>query len=198
MITVEKACQRCHLAKPISDFSKHSRAKDGLQPWCRDCKREHYEATKGVVLEQCRQYREANREQRNAQKRTHHAANRERLNAVARQYRVDHAEAVKEDRIRRYRDGGRPSDMPWPDRPISYSTAHHRVKATYGAASNYPCVLCGEQAHAWSYDHSDPNPLMHQGVGLFANKPPVPYSPDPARYNPMCRSCHVKRDRWAA
>lgn len=194
----EKTCTRCCLTKPVRAFGMHKRSKDGLQCWCKDCKREHYQSNKVAVLDHQRQYRAANRDKVLESKRNWYHANSDALRERARQYRVDNAAVLKDDRIRRYRDGGRPVEMPWPDRPIAYSTAHHRVKATYGAASNYSCSECGDQAHAWSYDHSDPNPLMHKGVGLFAKKPPVPYSPDPERYDPMCRSCHVKRDRYGA
>lgn len=197
-MTVEKCCTRCHVTKSASEFGKHTRSSDGLQCWCKDCKREHYASTKDAVLEQCRKYREANRDKVLEGKRKAYYADVDASRERSRRYRADNADVLKEDRIRRYRDGGRPVDMPWPDRPIAYSTAHHRVKATYGAASNYLCIQCGEQAHAWSYDHSDPNPLMHQGVGIWAEKPPIPYSSDPDRYDPMCRSCHVKRDSYGA
>ncbi len=35
-----KQCYRCKLIKDKSEFHKFSRNKDGLQPYCRDCKRE--------------------------------------------------------------------------------------------------------------------------------------------------------------
>lgn len=197
-MTVEKECRRCRLTKPAGDFSKHNGNKDGLQHWCRDCKREHYESNKDAVLDQCRQYREANRDRVLEGKRRSYYADVDASRESSRRYRAENADVLKEGATRRYRDGGRPADMPWPDQPIAYSTAHHRVRATYGAASNYPCSVCGEQAHAWSYDHSDPNPLWHKGIGLWAEKAPVPYSSDPERYDPMCRSCHVKRDSYGA
>lgn len=85
----EKTCTHCRVTKSVGAFGKHTRSKDGLQCWCKECKREHYQANKSTVLAQCR-------------------------------------------------------------------------------------------------------------VGLFADKPTVPYSPDPWRYDPMCRSCHVKRDSYGA
>lgn len=196
--TVEKTCSRCCLTKPASEFGKNKSNKEGLQSWFKNCKREHYESNKDAALEWQRQYNEAHRDQVLEGKRRWHQANKDALNERARRYRADNADAIREGARRRYGEGGRPADKPWPERPIAYSTAHARVKATYGAASNHPCILCGEQAHAWSYDHSDPTPLMHQGVGLWANKPPIPYSADPERYDPMCRSCHVKRDSYGA
>lgn len=36
-----KQCARCQEVKPIADFAKQSRAKDGLQPYCRACNAAH-------------------------------------------------------------------------------------------------------------------------------------------------------------
>jgi hypothetical protein len=63
-----------------------------------------------------------------------------------------------------------------------------------GPASQFPCEGCGEPAHHWAYDHTDPDPLWHQGRW----EKPVPYSRDERRYQPLCRGCHLKRDRWAS
>lgn len=182
-MTVEKTCTRCRLTKPASEFSKDSRGKDGLQGWCKDCGHKHYAANGVARREQRRQHRESHRDE---------------IAEGDRRYRADNKDVLKERAIRRYGEGGRPADLPWPDRPIAYVTAHSRVKAIYGAASKHPCIACGEQAHAWAYDHTDPNPLIRKdAAGRWAGIP-IPYSTDPQRYDPMCRSCHVKRDRWAA
>ncbi|SIG06434.1 Uncharacterised protein [Mycobacteroides abscessus subsp. abscessus] len=194
---IEKTCTRCHLTKAGGEFGKHTRSSDGLQCWCKACKRDHYEANKTAILASQNQYRTANREKVLAGKRRAYHADVEASRELRRQYRAENAEALSARAKIRYGEGGRPADMPWPDRAtIAYSTAHQRVRATYGAAKNHPCSECGAPAHAWSYDHSDPNPLFHTGVGLWEGKKPVPYSPDPQRYDPLCRSCHVKRDRY--
>lgn len=179
-VVTEKACVRCGLTKPVSEFSKDRSKKDGLQCGCKDCQRKHYEANRAVVLEHQRQYRESNVDLVREQRRRYDATNT----------------AARKEFVRKYREGGRPVDKPWPNQPIAYVTAHVRVRATYGPASNYPCIGCGGPAKHWAYDHTDPNPLMHRDTkGRWAGKP-YPYSPDPQRYDPMCRSCHVKRDRF--
>jgi hypothetical protein len=155
-------------------------------------------ANKDKIREQQHQYRKDNREKVLEGKRRWHHANRDAAREANRRWRAENAEAVREYAIRVYRDGGRPADKSWPDNPIAYTTAHCRVKAIYGAAKNHLCGGCGKQAYAWSYDHSDPNPLFHQGTGPWATRPPFPYSPDPERYDPLCRGCHVKRDRYGA
>ena len=37
-----KRCTKCGLLKPLSEFSKCKRTKDGLQFHCTDCKKEYY------------------------------------------------------------------------------------------------------------------------------------------------------------
>lgn len=34
-----KRCPKCDTDKPLTEFSKHRRMKDGLQPYCRECNR---------------------------------------------------------------------------------------------------------------------------------------------------------------
>lgn len=188
-MTVEKACTGCHLTKPASEFSKCNSAKDGLQRKCKGCERAYRDANKDAVRERQRKYDETNRAARLKRQRQYRDANKDLVREQRQQYR--------ERSNRRFRDGGRSADMPWPDRPISYSAAHYRVKAIHGAAGNHPCIACGNQAHTWAYDHSDPNPLISKGVGRFDGKT-YPYSLDPERYDPLCRGCHIKRDRYGA
>lgn len=47
------------------------------------------------------------------------------------------------------------------------------------------------QARDWSYDHTDPDERYgrdREGAALH------PYSLDPARYQPRCRTCHIAFD----
>ncbi len=48
-------CSKCKVSKPTSEFSKHSRSKDGLRYRCKSCERDYQ-----------RKWREANREYNNA------------------------------------------------------------------------------------------------------------------------------------
>lgn len=209
---VEKNCNRCRLTKPTDAFSKDKRSKDGLCGRCKDCRRERYEANKSTELEQCRRYQVANKDKVKEQRHRYLDANKRKVSERRRQYREANLDKESErlrrwrnanreaqvEYSRKYRAGGRPAERPWPDRTIGYSAAHLRVKAIHGAASDHPCSKCGEQADEWSYDYSDPNPLLYQSTGRWADRPPIPYSPDPERYDPMCHSCHVKRDRYGA
>lgn len=85
-------------------------------------------------------------------------------------------------------------------RPRVYSTTyravHKRVQRLRGRASNHPCGNCGKAAEEWAYDHSDPAPLTGATGGRRSTA--AEYSADPARYVPLCKPCHSRRDRRAA
>lgn len=69
---------------------------------------------------------------------------------------------------------------------VGYYGVHDRIYSERGPASSYSCIDCGNQARHWSYDLSDPEPLIDQG-GTF--------SLDVNRYEPRCVSCHSNHDR---
>ena len=66
-----------------------------------------------------------------------------------------------------------------------YMTVHQRLRRERGAASDYPCSHCDAPALDWAYDHTDPNERPSESG---------PFSVDPERYKPLCRSCHQKLD----
>jgi len=68
---------------------------------------------------------------------------------------------------------------------VGYRGLHMRIVKARGKASEHVCS-CGVQAQQWAYDHSDPEPKLSR-LGS-------PYSLDVRRYDPLCRSCHGKRD----
>jgi len=72
----------------------------------------------------------------------------------------------------------------------TYSTVHHRLRRLRGPASRWPCQECDQPAREWAYDNSDPNELV--GTNSASR---VRYSLDLAHYDPLCRTCHRRRDR---
>lgn len=73
---------------------------------------------------------------------------------------------------------------------IAYCSAHDRVRNDRGRIATQSCVNCGDQAHHWSYNHTDPNESLAYGI----SKNPVAYSTDPAHYSPRCVTCHRRFD----
>lgn len=72
---------------------------------------------------------------------------------------------------------------------VEYTAVHRRIRRLRGSASQYDCP-CGKPAYHWSYDWLDPNQMVsskEQSFGLV-------YSLDPARYRPMCVTCHSAYD----
>jgi len=73
----------------------------------------------------------------------------------------------------------------WQGDEIAYRTAHTRVVAQRGKASDHDCCICGAMAEDWAYDHADPAERVEGGLV---------YSPDPMHYKPMCRADHKSFD----
>lgn len=69
---------------------------------------------------------------------------------------------------------------------VKNPAVHWRLRKDQGPASSFPCQHCGQAADNWAYDHGEPNPLMDEEG---------PYSLDPARYMPLCFSCHTTFDK---
>lgn len=73
---------------------------------------------------------------------------------------------------------------------ITYNAAHQRVRQEFGLAKNFACVECGEAAHHWAYDGTDPTELL----GRDRDRGMCWYSRYPEFYMPLCRRCHGQRD----
>ena len=77
---------------------------------------------------------------------------------------------------------------------VGYAGAHARVRAKRGRASEHLCE-CGSQAQDWSYTHTDPDDIEtlwadHKGVSKL-----VRYSMNVEAYEPLCKACHVSKDK---
>ena len=55
-----KKCTKCRRELPLSEFTKNKSRRDGLQAWCKSCKREYdkirYETHKSDVITRARKY----------------------------------------------------------------------------------------------------------------------------------------------
>lgn len=124
----------------------------------------------------------------NCYNRRHYANNAERRKAWLKQWAAD--------RYASYGDSSSeiPEDL---DRtsPIAYSTAHARVTRWRGRAARYTCV-CGRPAREWAY-RGESEYEQRGTVPTFSgvSEREVGWSPDPMDYEPLCRSCHVTKDK---
>jgi 5-methylcytosine-specific restriction endonuclease McrA len=74
-----------------------------------------------------------------------------------------------------------------PVRVKGYLFAHKTLREVRGEAPEHPCAVCGLVAQGWALDHGFPFEVDHLGRK---------YSLDQDAYDPLCRSCHVRADRW--
>jgi hypothetical protein len=112
-VNQEKQCNVCGNVKPLSDFPKDKRLKDGRRSQCTDCTRKrvakhreenkdrlneesraYYQQNRDAVLSQKAEYRQVNREALNQASRDYYAENRPRILDQKRQYRAENAEAI--------------------------------------------------------------------------------------------------------
>lgn len=73
----------------------------------------------------------------------------------------------------------------------SYRSAHRKVYAAKGRASDLTCVECGSPAYDWAYDGRDPEERRGSNG---AGRPELAYSMNPDHYEPKCRPCHLRGD----
>lgn len=69
-----KICNRCKVAKPLTDFSFRKRSKDGYQRGCKACAKAHYQATREQCLARQKAHRQAHPEKRAALQKAYRAA----------------------------------------------------------------------------------------------------------------------------
>ena len=86
-----KTCTRCKIEKELSEFIKHKNTKDGLNIYCKSCKKEydkeHYQANKERYQERRKERYQDNKERIKEQVKEYRQANKERLNEYERQRR---------------------------------------------------------------------------------------------------------------
>lgn len=82
----------------------------------------------------------------------------------------------------------------WQGDDVTYATAHKRVASQRGAASLHACVICSEEASSWAYRGGSDKELTEWREGGVVKAGLRRYSPDPADYDPMCWSCHARKD----
>lgn len=93
-MTITKTCSKCGKTKPIIDFYKRKRSKDGASVWCKKCcsawAAEHYQRNKEKINEQHAEYRLKNYEQVRAHQKEYYYS--EEGQRKAKEYRKTHRE----------------------------------------------------------------------------------------------------------
>lgn len=97
-----KTCTRCGESKPLEDFNKNSRTKDGLTPHCKSCRKAHREATKEQLSQKDRENYQKNREERLEYARKYRHAHKAEIAEWKKSYRIQNREKLA-TKDRKYR-----------------------------------------------------------------------------------------------
>ena len=209
LFSTTKICKQCKVSKQFTEFNKHSVAKDGLQPKCKQCN----------VITRAMRNSERNIDKVNEQRRRYHATNSVEVTEIRREsssrYYATNSDKMKELNIaweainsekrkeinRRYRADNlnkvREATRMWntknPEKTLIYCNRRRARKRN--AAGDYDitklnnrkamygnqCYLCGEEATA--IDHV--KPLANGGSNW------------PSNLRPICKSCNSSKGaKW--
>ena len=75
----------------------------------------------------------------------------------------------------------------------SYKAAHARVVAAHGRAAEHVCG-CGNPAFEWALNKNSPRIIPGVGIANSRGDLNRPYSMSIDDYDPLCVSCHRRRD----
>jgi hypothetical protein len=74
-----KYCNKCKKVKPLSDFNKSKRNKDGYQDWCRTCQKKYYKKHSGKTNKRNRKWYKENYNGMKKQRQEYYKENRDYL-----------------------------------------------------------------------------------------------------------------------
>ena len=92
-----KKCSKCGEVKPIGDFCKCKRYKDGHQCACKECAKQYYEENKERITEWHKLYYEENNKTIAEQHKQYYEENKEKIAEKGKQYRDMRAEPFRDE-----------------------------------------------------------------------------------------------------
>ena len=93
-----KKCSKCGEERDIKNFGKYKKSKDGLQPWCKGCKKQYYENNKDKYKENHKQYYENNKDKIKEYKKEYKEKNKDKI----KQHRNSYMLYSSNTKIRQY------------------------------------------------------------------------------------------------
>lgn len=185
-ILAQKKCTKCKTWKDKEWFSKHSKGKDGLNSWCKQCNNENssrwYEANVDRVSEKARKYYEANTDKIRESHRKWRKENSDKKHEYDSKWREENTEYFREYKRNWWQAN--------PDKKRAHSNNRRARKAGNGGSftaeewrdlcNKYDnqCLCCGEQKKLTA-DHVIP--LVKGGTSNIDN------------IQPLCRSCNASK-----
>ena len=95
-----KICSKCKRELPITDFNKGTN-KDGLNSWCRECKKRYNQEHKEEIKETSKKYRKEHKKEIKETKKRYNQEHKEEIKETSKKYRQIHKEELNR-RTREY------------------------------------------------------------------------------------------------
>ena len=118
-----KICTKCNIEKPLTEFCKDKKTKDGLRSQCKSCereyKKEYRKQNKERIKESDRKYREKNKERLKEKAKNYREQNKELIKERGKKYRERNKERIKERRERN-KERKRESDRKYREKNKEY------------------------------------------------------------------------------
>jgi hypothetical protein len=93
-----KICTKCNIERPTELFSKNKNKKDGLENWCKICRKTMYIAEREKRLEYQKNYKKEDEERFKEQQKRSRTKNKKRVYEEDRRYQERNAEKLSEYR----------------------------------------------------------------------------------------------------
>lgn len=87
-----KICAKCKVDKPLEEYHKHKREKDGLQSICKQCLKLYYLENREKAKQNSRQYNASNKDSI----KQYHENNKERIGQAQKQWRSNNQKYIKQ------------------------------------------------------------------------------------------------------
>tara|TARA_R110000796_G_scaffold107281_1_gene218007 strand:+ start:244 stop:1032 length:789 start_codon:yes stop_codon:yes gene_type:complete len=100
-----KECTKCGETKDVSEYGKSKKRSDGLDPSCKDCRKQYYQDNREEILAKRKQYYPKIREDKLSYNKQYYQDNREEIKKQKREYYQDNKEWIlPRDKIYRQND----------------------------------------------------------------------------------------------
>lgn len=91
-----KKCTKCKIDKPLEEFNREKRNRDGLMSWCRECWKEYKKQYNLDNKDKIKQYRLDNKDKISEQQKQYNLANRDKIAEQKKQYRLKNIDSYTE------------------------------------------------------------------------------------------------------
>ena len=98
-----KKCNKCNSVRPVNEFSKYKRSKDGLQSNCKICVKNYRKENKESLTLKAKEFYNNNKSKIQEKKRVYYKKNKEVIKLNSKKYYDEHSDEIK-PKLRKYRN----------------------------------------------------------------------------------------------